>query len=240
MRRGIWVCNVPEYCVEEVADSTIALMLSLVRGIVVLDRSVRAGNWDDRAVRPLLRTSDISFGTVGFGRIGRAAAQRTKALGIETWATDPLIPPAAMTAAGVRPATLVELLQNVTVVSLHLPFAKGAAPLIGRKELGLMRRGSFLINASRGQLLDTEALIEALESGHLGGAALDVLPAEPPSASAPAPQHPRLIVTPHAAWFSEDAERKVVSRAVGSLKAVLAGSEPEGVVVRGRAPQSPG
>src|SRR6267143_874219 len=152
-RRRIWVCNVPEYCVEEVADSTIALLLALLRGVVVLDRSVRAGVWDDHAGGPLPRVSDTRLGIAGFGRIGRAVARRALGLGIVTWASDPLVAPDAIAAAGVTPASL--------------------------------------------------------ESGQLAGAALDVLPVEPPTRERLAPRHPRLIVTPHAAWYSPAAEEEV-------------------------------
>lgn len=232
-RRGIWVCNVPDYCVEEVADSTIALLLALARGVVFLDRAVSKGEWDDRAAGLLSRIGDIRLGIVGFGRIGRAVARRSKALGIETLATDPLVPAAAMSAAGVKYATLWELLQKSTAVTLHLPFTHEQTHLIGARELAMMPPGSFLINTARGQLVDTKALLVALDDGHLAGAALDVLAVEPPTDVDPIPQHARLVVTPHAAWLSPTADRELVIRAVRSLKAVLEKQEPEGIVVRG-------
>jgi D-3-phosphoglycerate dehydrogenase len=231
-KRGIWVCNVPEYCVAEVADSTIALLLALLRGIVALDRTVRAGGWDDHSAGALPRVSGTRLGIVGFGRIGRAVARRARALGMETWASDPLVANEEIAAAGARPASLEDLLRHCGAVSLHLPLAKDNQHLIGARELALMARGSYLINAARGPLVDLGALLAALDSGQIAGAALDVLPIEPPTEEHPAPSHPRLVVTPHSAWYSPAAEREVVRRATLSVRAVLEGREPEGVVVR--------
>lgn len=233
-RRRIWVCNVPEYCVEEVADSTIALLLALLRGVVALDRTVRAGGWDDHAAGPLPRLSGTRVGIAGFGRIGRAVAWRARGLGIDTWASDPVVTDAEIAAAGVTPVPLEDLLRGCGAVTLHLPLTKETEHLIGARELALMPRGSYLINAARGPLVDLDALLAALDSGQLAGAALDVLPIEPPTREHPAPSHPRLIVTPHSAWYSPTAEQEVARRATMSVRAVLEGREPEGVVVTPR------
>jgi D-3-phosphoglycerate dehydrogenase len=237
-RRGIWVCNVPDYCVDEVADTTIAMLLALVRGVVALDRRVASGQWNDHAAGPLPRLSDARLGIIGFGRIGRAVAQRATALGIETWATDPAVGRDEIAATGVTPASLDDLLRRCTAITLHLPLTTTTEHLIGARELGLMPRGSYLINCARGQLVDTAAVLAALDEGRLAGAALDVLPVEPPTASHPPPRHPKLIVTPHAAWYSPRSEHEVIRRAVRSLKAVLEGraGEQNGVVLRGNGP----
>ena len=232
--RRIWVCNVPEYCVEEVADSTIALLLALLRGVVVLDRSVRAGTWDDHAGGLLPRISDTRLGIAGFGRIGRAIARRARGLGIETWASDPVVPAGEIAAAGLTPASLEDLLRGCRAVTLHLPLTTNNVGLIGARELALMPRGSYLINAARGPLVDLDAMLAALDSGRLAGAAIDTLPVEPPTREHPVPSHPRLIVTPHAAWYSLHAEQEVVRQATLSVRAVLEGREPEGLVVRGK------
>jgi len=229
-RRQVWVCNVPDYCVDEVADTTIALLLSLLRGIVVLDRSVRDGMWNDHAAGPLGRLAGTRLGIVGFGRIGRAVARRALALGFEVWAADPRITPNTMSEAGVRPVALEELLRNCTALTLHVALTSETRGLIGGRELALMPRGSYLINAARGPLVDQAALLATLESGQLAGAALDVLEVEPPTAEHPAPRHPHLIVTPHAAWLSSEAEREVYRRATLAVRAVLEGRVPEGIV----------
>jgi len=230
--RGVWVCNVPDYCVEEVADHSLALLLALVRGVVELDRNVRAGGWDWTAAGPLRRIRGLRLGIVGFGRLGRALAERALSLGMDVWATDPAVGNAAIAAAGVRPAPLDELLASCEAFSLHAALSEETRRLIGDAELARMPRGSVLVDTARAELLDVNAVLQALESGHLAGAALDVLPVEPPTVEAPAPQAPRLVVTPHAAWYSPEAEAAVYRRPVLAVRAVLEGREPEGAVNR--------
>jgi D-3-phosphoglycerate dehydrogenase len=231
-RRGVWVCNVPDYCVEEVADHSLALLLGLLRGIVELDRSVRAGAWDWTAAGDLRRIRGTRLGLIGFGRIGRALAERASAVGFEVWATDPAVSPQAIAAAGAKAASPDELLENCEAFSLHLPLTPETKGLIGAKELASMPRGSVLVDTARAELVDLDALLGALESGHLAGAALDVLPAEPPTRELPAPTAPRLVVTPHAAWYSVEAEEAVYRRPVLSVRDVLEGREPAGAVNR--------
>ena len=230
-RRGIWVTNVPDYCVDEMADSTVALVLALVRGIVALDRSVRDGGWDDHAAGPLARLDETRLGIVGFGRIGRAVAARARALGMEVWAHDPLVAGGDIATAGVRAVTLDQLLEGCGVVTLHVPLSAATERLIGSRELALMPRGAFLVNTARAALVDEAALLAALDSGALGGAAIDVLPDEPPTVAHPAPRHPRLIVTPHAAWYSPRSEVDVVRRAALAIRSVIEGGIPDGAVV---------
>lgn len=228
--RGVWVCNVPDYCVEEMADSSLALLLALVRGVVELDRSVREGMWDDHASGPLHRIRDIRLGLVGFGRIGRAVAARALALGIEVWVSDPVVTAEEIAAVGAHPSTLDDLLRSCTAISLHAPLTPATHGLIGERELALLPDGALLVNVSRAALVETPALLRALRSGRLGGAALDVLEVEPPDTSTPAPQASRLIVTPHAAWYSPQAEEAVYRRAALAVRDVLEGRRPAGAV----------
>ena len=229
-RRGAWVTNVPDYCIEEMADSTIALLLALLRGIVVLDRSVRSGEWDYAAAGELRRVTTTRLGVIGFGRIGRAVAARARALGLEVWATDPAVRDETVAAAGVTPAKLHDLLRSCNALSLHLPLTPETEGLVGERELALAPRGSVLVNTARARLVDQDALLRALATGQLAAAALDVLPVEPPTAEAPVPQAPNLIVTPHAAWYSREAEREVFRRPVLAVRAVLAGGVPADAV----------
>jgi D-3-phosphoglycerate dehydrogenase / 2-oxoglutarate reductase len=231
-RRGIWVCNVPDYCIDEVADHSLALLLALLRGVVELDRNVREGGWDWTGAGPLGRVRGLPLGIIGFGRLGRALAERGLALGMNVCATDPALDDEAIAAAGVRPASLDELLVSCEAFSLHAALTPETVGLIGEPELARMPRGSVLVNTARAQLVDIEALVRALERGHLGGAALDVLAVEPPTRDVPAPVAPRLIVTPHAAWYSAEAEEAVYRRPVLSVRAVLEGREPEDAVNR--------
>jgi D-3-phosphoglycerate dehydrogenase len=230
--RGVWVCNVPDYCIEEMAGSTFALVLALLRGVVALDRTVREGAWDDHAAGPLHRIRGTRLGVVGFGRIGRAVAGMALAAGMEVWAADPAVAAHEIATSGARPAPLDELLRTCGVVTLHLPLTAETYGVIGERELGLMPSGSFLVNTARAALVDERAMMAALGSGQLAGAAVDVLPVEPPGAAHPAPKHPRLIVTPHSAWYSPHSEREVYRRAILSVRAVLEGREPDGAVVR--------
>jgi D-3-phosphoglycerate dehydrogenase len=231
-QRGVWVCNVPDYCVDEVADHALALVLALLRGIVVLDRDVRAGGWDWRAAGELRRFRGTRLGIVGLGRTGRALAERAGALGFEVWGTDPALSAEEIATAGARPAPLDELLGACQAVSLHVALAPETEGLLGKAELALMPDGAVLVDTARPQLVDLDALRRELESERLGGAALDVIPIEPPTPEHPAPAWPRLIVTPHVAWYSAEAEEECVTRPVLSVRDVLAGREPGGAVNR--------
>ena len=224
--RGIWVCNVPDYCVEEMADSSLALLLSLLRGVVALDRSVRAGGWDHTVGGPLPTFRGTRLAVIGFGRIGREVAKRALALGFEVWAVDPQVSDGDVRAAGVRPATLDEALASCTAFTLHALLTPQTRGLIGVDELARMPRGSFLVDTARAALVDFEAVLAALESWQLAAAAFDVLPVEPPTSEAPAPQHPRLIVNPHAAWYSPATEHEAYRRPVVAVCVALEGRRP--------------
>ena len=231
-RRSVWVCNVPDYCVEEVADHALALVLALLRGVVVLDRDVRAGGWDWRAAGELRRFRGTRLGVVGLGRTGRALAERGGALGFEVWGTDPALSAEQIVATGARPAPLDELLCACHAVSLHVALSPETEGLLGEAELALMPDGAVLVDTARPKLVDLDALRRELESGRLGGAALDVIPVEPPTPEHPAPAWPRLIVTPHVAWYSAEAEEACVTQPVLSVRDVLEGCEPGGAVNR--------
>jgi D-3-phosphoglycerate dehydrogenase / 2-oxoglutarate reductase len=225
-KRGLWVCNVPDYCVEEMADSSLALLLALLRGVVALDLSVRAGGWDHTVAGPLRTLRGTKLAIVGFGRIGRALAARAHALGLEVWAVDPHVSPDEIAAAGVRPAALGDALENCLAFSLHALLTPETRGLIGADELARMPRGSYLVDTSRAALVDFDAVLAALDSGQLAGAAFDVLPVEPPGPDAPAPQHPRLIVNPHAAWYSPATEREAYRRPAVAVREALEGRRP--------------
>jgi D-3-phosphoglycerate dehydrogenase / 2-oxoglutarate reductase len=167
---------------------------------------------------------------IGAGRIGSAVIGRAKALGLDVWASDPHLSERAIAASGARPASLDELLASCDAVTLHVPLTDGTAGLVGAAQLARMPRGSYLVNTARGELVDTEALLRALREGHLAGAALDVLPVEPPTERHPAPQAPNLIVTPHSAYYSVDAEEELLRRIAAAIGAAVEGREPAGVL----------
>jgi D-3-phosphoglycerate dehydrogenase len=224
--RGVWVCNVPDYCVEEMADSSVALLLALVRGVVALDRSVREGGWDHTVAGPLRTFRGTRLAIVGFGRIGRAVAARALALGFDVWAVDPYLPDEAIASHGVRPATLEEAIRGCEAFSLHSLLTPETREMLGAEELALMPRGSLLVDTARAALVDFDAVLAALDSGQLAGAAFDVLPVEPPTAEAPAPQRPTLIVNPHAAWYSAATEHEAYRRPAVAVREALEGRRP--------------
>ncbi|MCW2976292.1 MAG: hprA [Actinomycetia bacterium] len=213
-RRGVAVVSVPDYCTEEVADHTLALLYALLRGVVELDRSVTRGVWDAKAAGALRTLAGLRVGIVGLGRIGGAVATRLLALGGEVWANE-LLP---VEREGVRFAELDELLAQCDAVTLHVPLTSETRGLLGRDAIASMRPDAVLVNTSRGAVVDVDAVLQALRDRRLGGAALDVLPQEPPLT---APVAPNLIVTPHAAYYSEAAEERSYRLCVARVREVL-------------------
>src|SRR4051794_37852046 len=163
--RGIWVCNVPDYCVDEVADHTLALLLALLRGVVALDRDAHAGGWDALAAGPLRTLAGLCVGIVGHGRIGSAVGRRLGGRGCGLLVHD-------IRDVGVPLVPLDELLERSEAVTLHTPLTAATRGLVGAEQIARMRPGALLVNTARGQLVDLEALAEALRDGRLGGAAL--------------------------------------------------------------------
>ena len=223
---GIVVTNVPDYCIDEVSDHALSLALSLARGITLLDRKVRSGSWTPTDARPLHRIRGRTFGLVGFGRIARALSVKAGALGYEIVATDPYVPGDAVREAGAEPLTFQELLGRADIVSLHVPLTDESHHLIDVDALAAMKPGAILVNTSRGPLVDTDALRASLESGHLGGAALDVLEHEPPSVDDALLRRDDVVITPHAGFYSEESLRELQRKAVEQVVEALAGRRP--------------
>ncbi|HEV7222284.1 MAG TPA: C-terminal binding protein [Pirellulales bacterium] len=211
--RGIPVANVPDYGTEEVADSAIGMALSLARGISLLNSRLRASgdDWSYARAAPLPRLRSRVFAIIGLGRIGSAAALRAKALGMDVAYYDPYAPDGRDKSLGIRRVeALDDLLASAHIVSLHCPLTSETRHLINAQTLEKMPQGSYLVNTSRGGVVDTSAVPAAIASGRLAGAAIDVLEHEPPAADDPLiaawrdPRHPahhRLIVNPHAAFY---------------------------------------
>lgn len=212
--RGIPVANVPDYGSEEVADSAVAMALALARGIAFLNSRLRSslGPWRHNQVAPLERLRGQAFGVVGLGRIGTAAALRAKAFGLEVIFYDPYKPDGFDKALGItRVENLEELLERSRIVSLHCPLSDETRRFIDAAALARMPAGAYLVNTARGEIVDTGAVADALLSGHLAGAGIDVFPREPPLDDPLVrawqdPEHPayhRVLVTPHSAFYSE-------------------------------------
>lgn len=229
-RRGIWVANVPDYGTEEVSDHALALLLGLLRGTARLDRAVRRGEWEYSVVRPLRRLRDLTVGVIGCGRIGSAFARKVGCLGVGVLVHDPAGVPDTLVRDGARPVGLDELLESSDAVSLHLPLNEGTRHLIGDEELRRMKPGAYLVNTARGGLVDAAALLRALVEGEIAGAGLDVLEVEPPGKGDALVSHDRVIVTPHAAWYSEESYEALKSEAAREVVRVLSGERPRSPV----------
>ena len=223
--KGIVVTNVPDYCMDEVSDHALALILSLARGIVRLDRSVHAGGWT-LSEATLHRIPGRTLGLVGFGRIARRVATKAAAFGFRIVATDPFVPGDAMRNAGVEPRELDALLSESDVVSIHAPLTDASRYLIGAPELAHMKPGAILVNTSRGGLVDTAALRDALAAGSLGGAGLDVFETEPLETDDPLLRRADVVITPHASFYSEESVAELQRKAAEQVVAALSGDRP--------------
>ncbi|MFD4603305.1 C-terminal binding protein [Streptomyces sp. NPDC058464] len=220
--RGAWVTNVPDYCVEEVSDHAVGMVLAWTRGLTVFDREVRAGRWDPASAR-LRRLSALTCGVVGYGRIGRATVRKLGAFGCRILAHDPYPPEDA---PGVEMASLEDLLRRSDVVILHVPLTPGTHHLIGGEQLAAMKPGGLLVNVSRGGLVDTDAVTKALDSGQLDAVGLDVLESEPQVPAELLDQSGALL-TPHVAFSSDASVTELRRRAAEEVVRVLAGEAPE-------------
>jgi len=221
-RRGIWVTNVPDYCFEEVSDHSVGMLLALTRGITYFDREVRAGRWEPATAR-LRRMRTLTCGIVGYGRIGRSTAQKLNGFGARVLAYTRS--PGAKE-YGVEFVSLDEVLRQSDAVIVHIPLTPDTKHLLNRERLAAMKRGAFLINVSRGGVVDTQALIEALQSGHLGGAALDVLENEPNVPPALLAQS-NVILNPHIAFTSDASLTELRQWASEEVVRVLRGEPPK-------------
>ena len=202
--RDAVVTNVPDYCVEEVAEHALALLFACARRLTKYDRAVRDENWNSAVGTPLYRIAGKTLGIVGFGQIGRRMAAKAQALGLHVLAYSPRLTPADAQEAGCRAVGLADLLKESDFVSLHLPLTPQSAQMFDRARFSQMKSGAIFINTSRGGLVESAALAEALESGHLAAAGVDVLPQEPPEPDEPLLRQDNLVVTPHVAFNSEE------------------------------------
>ena len=228
---GIAVTYVPDYCVEEVSDHVMALLLAWNRRIVLFDTTTRSTGWGSvKLDLPMVRLRGKKLGIVGLGRIGRAVAGRAAAFGLEVLASDPYVTAEAASEMGVRLVDFTELLAQSDFVTLHTPLADGTRNLIGGPELRSMKSSAFLINAARGPLIDEDALHEALTSGEIAGAGLDVLVDPAPPVDHRLLQLDNLLVTPHVAFYSPEAVLELEERSAQEVARVLRGEMPENLV----------
>jgi D-3-phosphoglycerate dehydrogenase/C-terminal binding protein len=239
--KGIFVCNVPDYGTDEVADHALALMLACARGLTFTERGLRRtlSPWNFLAASPLRRLAGATLGIIGLGRIGTATAQRAKGFRLKIVACDPYLPDGYDKALGVSLLPLDELLAVSDIVSVHTPLTPETTRIIGPAQLAKMKPHGILINTARGKCVDVQAVAEALQEGRIGGAGLDVLPDEPPAKEDPivklwqqeAPPV-NLILTPHNAFYTEESREEMRTKAALEVRRVLLGEKPRNVVNR--------
>jgi D-3-phosphoglycerate dehydrogenase len=224
--RGIWVTNIPDAYAEEVSTHALALLLACSRRLIPLIEATREGRWERDFVLPFGRLKGQTLGLLGLGYIAQDMAQKGRALGLRVIAHDPYVDGEVFAALQVQSVGWEELLRNSDYVSLHTPLTQETNQMIDSDALALMKPSAFLINTARGKIIDEQALLEAVRSRRIAGAALDVLSAEPPPPDHPLLHEERILVTPHSAWYSAEATRDVRVRASQEVARVLRGENP--------------
>jgi phosphoglycerate dehydrogenase-like enzyme len=230
---GVWVSNSPDYGVGEVATHALALALALIRNIVAYDRDIDAGQWHYKSSGNLRRPAELTLGIVGLGRIGKRMAHVSRNVFKRVVAYDPHIIDGDFPAYVERVATLSDLALISDVVSLHTPLNAETRGMVEARFFSAMKRESYFVNTARGAVVALPDLVAALDAGILAGAALDVLPHEPVPRDSPLLVHPRAILTPHAAFYSVEAEKELRRKAAQNIISWFATGRPEYVVTRG-------
>ena len=223
---GITVTYVPDYCMQEVSDHAMALLLALARKVPQSNALVQAGRWDMPAVVPIHRLAGRVLGLVGFGNIPRALAPKAKAFGLRVVAHDPNVSQQALAAVGVESMSFDRLLEISDFVSIHAPLLPVTRGLFNAEVFGKMKQGACLINTARGPLVDEDALIAALDSGRLAGAALDVVAVEPLPKESRLIGRDNVVLTPHTGFYSVEALNELQTKCAADVARVLSGETP--------------
>jgi D-3-phosphoglycerate dehydrogenase len=226
---GIVVANVPDYCMDEVANQTIAMMLGLIRKVAFFDRKVKSGQWDFRQGIPIYRLKGKTMGLIGSGRIGLEVARRIAAFGVKVIAFDPYL---EKSPEGIELKDFDTVLKESDFISVHCSLNDSTRHLIGEKELKKMEKKPLLFNTSRGPIVDEEALIKALKDGLISGAGLDVLEKEPPDPQSPLLKMENVILSPHISFYSVESISELKRRTAKNVLDVLSGRRPASVVNR--------
>jgi D-3-phosphoglycerate dehydrogenase / 2-oxoglutarate reductase len=231
-RRGVFVVNVPDYCIDEVATHALALILAWARKLPRAASLTRSGKWEVKPLMPMESARDLTVGLLGFGRIARRLARMARAIGFQVCAHDPFVKKNEIAKQRVTPLALDRLLRTADCISLHLPLTPATRHVMNGKTLRLMKPTAYLINTARGGLVDEAALYRALGGGRIAGAALDVMEEEPWPRESPLRALDNLIVTPHSAWDTERAQMEVRRKACAEVIRVLRGRVPKNLVNR--------
>ncbi|MCY4475630.1 MAG: C-terminal binding protein [Chloroflexi bacterium] len=227
---GIVVTNVPDYCMDEVTDHAIGMILALNRRLLPHDSQVKEGGWHDVVLdQPMHRTRGATLGILGYGRIGRAIAEKAVGFGMNLIAYDPMIEP-GQTIDGTEITTFEDVLRRSHFITVHTPLTPETEGMIGPDQLAMMMPGSIIVNCARGGIIQEQALADALNSGHLAGAGLDVLEPAPPPDDHPLLATPNIIITPHTAFFSQASTVELERRTAQEALRVLSGNPPENLI----------
>ena len=224
-RAGIVVTKVPDYCIDEVSDHALALLLALVRKVSFANARVQAGRWEMPAVVPIHRLRGTVLGLVGFGRIPQLVAPKGQAFGMRVLAFDPYIAEPVMKRAGVEKVEFMELLERSDYISIHTPLGPETHHMFNAEAFRRMKPSAYLVNTARGPIIDEAALASALDNKQLAGAALDVLESEPPTGS-PLLRRDNVIFTPHTGFYSEESLLELQTKAAEEVVRVLEGKAP--------------
>jgi D-3-phosphoglycerate dehydrogenase / 2-oxoglutarate reductase len=222
---GIAVNYVPDYCLREVSDHSIALLLALARKVTFANRLVQSGAWEVPPIVPLRRLEGQVLGLVGFGNIPRTLAPKAKAFGLKVLAHDPYVSKDVLAAAGVEGVSFDDLLARSDFISMHAPLSPATRAMMNGGAFAKMKKGAFLINTARGPLIDEAALVAALDAGHLGGAALDVVTEEPLAKDSALLGRDNVILTPHTAFYSVEALEELQTKCASDVARVLSGEK---------------
>ena len=234
---GVCVANVPDYGTDEVATHAMALLLNAIRYVDAEATAVRGGRWQPKPPYPIQRSAGRTLGIIGFGRIGQSVAKKAAGFDWRLLAWDPYLDDDEIRRGNAEPADFDTLLAQSDFVSLHLPLTEETQGMIDASVLAKMKPTAFLVNTARGPIVDSGALLEAVESGQIAGAAVDVIDEEPPPPDHPLYRTDRILVTAHVAWYSEQAFRDVRVKAVQEVARVLGGQLPLNLVNPGVKPR---
>jgi len=223
---GIQVTFCPNYCLDEVSDHALGLLLTLARKILSGNELVQNGRWEMRALAPLRRVRGRTLGLVGFGKIAQTLTTKAQALGLRVIAYDPYVEKGTLESSNVENMEFKKLLESSDFISIHAPLTKETRHLFDSTAFGYMKQSAYVINTSRGPVIDESALIEALNNGIIAGAALDVTETEPPGKNTPLINREDIILTPHAAFYSEDALHELQTSVTEDVIGVLNGANP--------------
>ena len=224
------VGHVPTYCLDEVSSHAIALLLAGARKVVSTHKRMELAGWDVHRHEPIWRIAGRTLGLIGLGNIGQAVARKLAGWGLRVLAADPYVDPSRARQPGVELVALEDLLRDSDYVSLHCPLLPETRHLIGRRALSLMKPNAILVNTARGPLIDGAALLEALDSGRIGWAGLDVFEEEPLPADSPLRTHPRVALTDHTAWYSEESQAELQRTTAEEVVRVCTGGLPRSLM----------